>query len=127
ATPAVDPPNLTVSGATSFVSRASEAVVDVNIDHVTVSVNGVFTPRILDDRGNDLEDLNVRAAPQSVTVQVPITQQTLYKEVGIRPITQGQPAAGYALQPLEVNPPSTTLVGDPAGLEAVNFVDTAPI
>src|SRR5438270_6527754 len=126
-TPSVDPPRLTVSGAATLVGRASEAVVDVNIDQVTVSVNGAFTPRVLDERGNDLKDLNLRTTPQSVTVQVPITQQTLYKEVGIRPVTQGQPAAGYALQPVEVNPPTTTLVGDAASLEAVNLVDTAPI
>jgi YbbR domain-containing protein len=126
-TATVDPPRITVTGAASLVGRASEAVVDVNIDHVTVSVNGAFTPRVVDDRGNDLKDLNLRAAPQSVTVQVPITQQTLYKEVGIRPNIQGQPSPGYALQPVEVNPPTTTLVGDSASLEAVNFVDTAPI
>jgi YbbR domain-containing protein len=90
-------------------------------------VNGAFTPRVVDNRGNDLKDLNLRVNPQSVTVQVPITQQTLYKVVGIRPVTQGQPAPGYALAPLEVNPPNTTLVGDAAGLEAVNLVDTAPV
>jgi YbbR domain-containing protein len=126
-TATVDPPRITVNGAATLVGRASEAVVDVNIDHVTVSVNGAFTPRVVDDRGNDLKDLNLRASPQSVTVQVPITQQTLYKEVGIRPNIQGQPAPGYALQPVEVNPPTTTLVGDSASLEAVNLVDTAPL
>lgn len=126
-TTSVDPPRITVTGAASLVGRASEAVVDVNIDHVTVSVNGAFTPRVVDDRGNDLKDLNLRAAPQSVTVQVPITQQTLYKQVGIRPNIQGQPSPGYALQPVEVNPPTTTLVGDSASLEAVNLVDTAPL
>jgi YbbR domain-containing protein len=125
--PIVDPPNVTVTGATSFVNRASEAVVDIPVDRVTVSVNGAFTPRVIDNRGNDLKDLNLRINPQSVTVQVPITQQTLYKVVGIRPVTQGQPAPGYALLPLEVNPPNTTLVGDAAALEAVNLVDTAPV
>jgi YbbR domain-containing protein len=123
----VDPPRVTLTGAASLVGRASEAVVDVNIDHVTVSVNGAFTLRLLDDRGNDLKDLNLRANPQSVTVQVPITQQTLYKEVGIRPNIQGQPAPGYALDPVELNPSTTTLVGDSASLEAVNLVDTAPL
>jgi len=58
---------------------------------------------------------------------VPITQQTLYKEVGIRPNIQGQPAPGYALDPVELNPSTTTLVGDSASLEAVNLVDTAPV
>jgi YbbR domain-containing protein len=123
----VDPPRVTLTGAATLVGRASEAVVDVNIDHVTVSVNGAFTLRLLDDRGNDLKDLNLRATPQSVTVQVAITQQTLYKEVGIRPNIQGQPAPGYALDPVELNPPTTTLVGDSASLEAVSLVDTAPL
>jgi len=126
-TPSVDPPRITVTGAASLVGRASEAVVDVNIDHVTVSINGAFTLRLLDDRGNDLKDLNLRAAPQSVTVQVPISQQTLYKEVGIRPNIQGQPAPGYTLEPVELNPATTTLVGDSASLEAVNLVDTVPL
>ncbi|MGI9148572.1 MAG: CdaR family protein [Chloroflexota bacterium] len=122
----VDPGQIKVAGAASLVSRATEAVVDVSAA-VTVSVNGIYTPRILDDRGNDLRDPGLRVTPPSVSVQVPIAQQTQYKEVGIRPVPQGQPAAGYTLQPLEVNPPTTTLAGDAAALEGKNFVDTAPI
>ena len=122
----VDPAQVKVAGASSLVSRATEAVVDVSAA-VTVSVNGVYTPRILDDRGNDLKDPGLRITPPSVSVQVPIVQQTQYKEVGIRPVTQGQPAAGYALKPLEVNPPTTTLAGDASVLEGKNFVDTAPV
>jgi YbbR domain-containing protein len=125
--PSVDPGRITVQGAASLVSRATEAVVEVNVDRVTVSVNAVYTPKIVDDRGNDLRDLNLRATPPSVNVQVPINQQTQYKEVGIRPVTQGSPSAGYILQPLAVNPPTATLRGDPADLEGANFVETAPI
>jgi YbbR domain-containing protein len=124
---AANPDRVTAAGAASLVGRASEALVDVNVDRVTVSVNSVFTPRIVDQRGSDLKDLNLTVTPASVTVQVPITQQTQYKEVGIHPAVQGQPAPGYALQPLEVNPPVATLVGDPTALEGVNFVDTQPI
>jgi YbbR domain-containing protein len=125
--PSIDPARLTVAAAESLVERATEAVVDVSVDRVTVSVNGVYTPRILDDRGNDLKDPGLRVSPPAVTVQVPITQQTQYKEVGVRPVTQGQPSPGYALQPLEVNPATATLVGDQAALEGANFVETAPI
>jgi YbbR domain-containing protein len=122
-----DPARLTVSGASSLVGRAVEAVVDVSIDRVTVSVNGVYTPRIVDGRGNDLRDLNLRAEPPAVTVSVPITQQTQYKEVGVRAVTIGNPAPGYVLLPLEVTPTTTTLRGSPADLEAANFVQTQPI
>ena len=126
-TASADPQRITLTGPASVVSRASEAVVDVNVDHLTVPVNGVYTPRNVDDRSNDIKDPGIHETPPSVTVQIPITQQTVYKQVGVRAVTQGEPAPGYALQPLEVNPPLTTIVGDPTSLEAVNFVDTAPI
>ena len=126
-TPTVDTQRITVTGPASVVGLASEAVVDVNVDHLTVPVNGVYTLRIIDGRGNDIKDPTIRPSPPSVTVQIPVTQQTVYKQVGVRAVTQGAPAPGYALQPLEVNPPLTTIVGDPASLETINFVDTAPI
>jgi YbbR domain-containing protein len=123
----VDPSTMTITGLASLVGRATEAVVDVNVDRVTVSINGVYTARIVDDRGNDLRDPGLRTSPPSLSVQVQIIQQTLYKEVGVHTKTTGQPAAGYVVQPLEVNPPTATLVGDSAALESASFVDTAPI
>jgi YbbR domain-containing protein len=122
-----DPQRVTVAAAASLVGQASEAVVDVNLDRVTVPVNGVYTPRIVDNRGLDLKDLNLTVTPPAITVQVPIQQQTLYKEVGIRAKPTGQPAPGYALQPLEVNPSTVTLVGDSAALTRVEFVETSVI
>jgi YbbR domain-containing protein len=125
--PTTDPQRVTVAGPSSLVGRAFEAVVDVNVERLTVNINGVYTPRIVDRSGTDLRDLNLSATPPAVTVSVPISQQTQYKEVGVRAIVTGAPAAGYALQPLEVNPPTATLFGDPADLAAANFINTRPI
>jgi YbbR domain-containing protein len=125
--PTVDPTRLIVSGASSLVGRAYEAVVDVSVDRVTVSINGVFTPRIVDERGNDLRELNLRLTPPAVTVTVPITQQTQYKEVAVRAVVVGNPAAGYVLQPVEVSPTTATLQGSPGDLEAVDYVPTQPV
>src|SRR6266536_1045609 len=125
--PTVDPTRLTVAGASSLVGRAFEAVVDVSVERVTVGVNGVNTPRILDERGNDLRDLNLRLTPPAVTVAVPITQQTQYKEVGVRAVVAGNPAPGYVLQPIEVSPTTATLQGNAAELEAADFVPTQSI
>jgi YbbR domain-containing protein len=122
-----DPPRVTVAGASSLVGRAYEAVADVSIDRVTVSINGVYTPHILDERGNDLRDLNLRASPPSVTITIPITQQTQYKEVGVRPVIAGSPAAGYVLQPAEVSPTTATLQGNATELGSAEFVPTQPI
>jgi YbbR domain-containing protein len=69
----------------------------------------------------------LRANPPAVTVTVPVVQQTQYKEVAVRPVVTGSPAAGYILQPLEVNPTTVTLRGNQPDLEATNFVPTQPI
>ncbi len=123
--PTTDPQRLTVSGAASLVNRAAEAVLDVNVDRATVTVTGTFTPRVLDDRGNPVPNVSVR--PTSVAVEVPITQQAQFKEVGVRPRITGQPTPGYVLEPVEVDPPTVTLVGDPSALQTVNFVETQPV
>src|SRR5262249_43433988 len=123
----VDPARIMVAGRTSQVGRAFEAVVDVNIDRLTVSINGVYTPRIVDERGTDLRDLNLRATPPSVTVNVPITQQTQYKEVGVRVAANGNPAPGYVVQSIEVSPSTATLQGNSTDLEAAELVPTEPI
>src|SRR5207302_38801 len=81
----VDPPQMTITGAASLVGQATEAVVDVSVAGITVPINGVYTPRILDSRGNDLKDLNLRTAPPSVTVPVRVTTLAVNQTVRVPP------------------------------------------
>jgi YbbR domain-containing protein len=120
-----DPAQVTVRGPSSAVSQTVETVVDVNVNNVTVNINGVYTPRVVDD--HNVEVPNLRLTPASVNVSVQVTQQTQYKEVGIRPSIQGQPAPGYYLQPVKVNPPTATVYGQPSALQDANSVTTAPV
>src|SRR5262249_49347789 len=71
--------------------------------------------------------LNLRLTPPAVTVTVPISQQTQYKEVAVRAVVVGNPAPGYVLQPVEVSPTTATLQGSPSDLEGVDYVPTQPI
>lgn len=120
-----DPARVVASGPRSVAQRAVEAVVDVSLDRATVTVNGAFTPRVVDDRGTEIKGLALRTT--SVNVEVPIVQQAQFKEVGVRPLIIGQPAAGYFVEPVTMDPPTVTLVGDPSVLQEVSFVDTAPV
>ena len=70
---------------------------------------------------------DIKLNPPAVRVELPVSQQVSYKEVGIRPVIQGKLAPGYFLEPVEVNPPSATLVGEPSQLAAVASVETEPI
>ena len=124
-TPRIAPENLTVSGPSSAVQRVEAVVVDIRLDGLTVSLNATYAPRAVDARGGEVR--GVRTTPSTVNVEVPIQQQVGYKEVGVRPVVRGRVAAGYYLQPVEIEPPSVTVVGPPATLANVNFAETEPI
>ena len=124
-TPRIAPENVTVSGASSAVQRVESVVVDIRLDGLTVSLNATYAPRAIDARGADVR--TVRVTPATVNIEVPVAQQVGYKEVGVRPVVQGQVAAGYLLQPIEVAPSTVTIVGSPATLANVNYVDTEPV
>jgi YbbR domain-containing protein len=124
-TPRIAPENVAVSGASSAVQRVDSVVVDIRLDGLTVSLNATYAPRPLDARGTEVRA--VRVNPSTVNVEVPVAQQVGYKEVGVRPVVRGRVAAGYYLQPVEVEPSTVTVVGSPGALTNVSFVDTEPI
>ncbi|MBI4494810.1 MAG: hypothetical protein HY690_18700 [Chloroflexi bacterium] len=123
--PKVSPERLTVVGPESLVQRVDTAVVDIRMDGVTVSVSGSFTPRPIDGRGAEVK--GVRLTPPQIGVEIPVNQEVSYKEVGIRPITRGRLAPGYYLLPPEVEPASATIVGHPAVLSGVSFLETEAV
>jgi YbbR domain-containing protein len=100
-------------------------VVDIRLDGLTVSLSATYAPRPLDARGTEVRA--VRINPSTVSVEVPVAQQVGYKEVGVRPVVRGRVAAGYYLQPIEVEPATVTVVGSPAALSNVSYVDTEPV
>jgi YbbR domain-containing protein len=123
--PRINPENVTVSGASSAVQRVDSVVIDIRFDSLTVSLNATYAPRPLDARSTEIR--TVRVNPSTVNVDVPIAQTVGYKEVGVRPVVRGSVAAGYYLQPIELEPSTVTVVGSPTELATVSFVDTEPV
>ena len=124
-TPRITPQNVTVSGPASAIQRVETAVADVRLDGVTVGLNATYAPRPIDALAAEVR--TVRVTPTTVNVEVPVSQQVGYKEVGVRPSIQGRAAPGYYLQPVEVEPATVTMVGSPTSLVSVNFAETEPI
>ncbi len=124
-TPRLSQESVTVTGPSSGVLRVEAVVVDVRLDGLTVGLDATYAPRAVDARGLEVRD--VRITPPTVNVEVPVAQQVGYKEVGVRPQVRGRVAPGYYLQPVEVEPATVTVVGSPAVLGNVDFVDTEPI
>jgi YbbR domain-containing protein len=125
--PGANPDHLTVTGPASLVDQAVQTLVDVSVQGVTVGVNGISTPLVVDASGTALTTTGLGLTPPAVSVDVPISQLTQHKAVGVQPVTHGAQGPGYVVQPLEVDPATVTLVGSAAGLASVNFVHTQSI
>src|SRR5919201_5296771 len=107
----VAPEAVTASGPASVVQRVQEALVEIPLDQLTVSINNTYQPVAVDARRVPVA--GVKLSPATVSVEVPVTQNVTDKEVGIRPLLQGKLAPGYYLEPVEVNPPAVTIFRDP--------------
>lgn len=125
AAPRATPESVTVSGPAGVVGQVDNALVEVSLERVTVSVSAPYSVKPVDSQGREVRGL--RVTPATVVVDIPVSQQIAYKEVGVRPVVTGRPAPGYYLEPLQVQPASATVVGEPSALASVNFVDTEPV
>jgi|SRR5579884_323363 len=125
----LNPNTITVSGPTSFVRRVESAAVEIRLDGVTSDINTTLPPVLLDARGERVP-ANVPGAdiqPPGIQVQLPITQQVSYKEVGVRPVLQGSVPPGYWVQSVSVDPAVVTAIAEPQALNPVDAIDTEPI
>jgi len=67
-------------------------------------------------------------SPRSVTVTVPIEQRPGYRDLPVRVRWEGQPARGYRISEVAVDPSIVTLYGSPEAIDAVpGYVETSQV
>ncbi|HLH22567.1 MAG TPA: CdaR family protein [Chloroflexota bacterium] len=128
-TPTVDPRTLTVAGPASFVQRIESAAVEIRLDAVTSDLDTSLPAVLLNAQGERVPSTapGVDVQPPTLHVQLPITQQVGYKEVGVHPVLRGTVAPGYWVEQVSVDPAVVTVIGEPQPLGAVESLDTEPI
>lgn len=118
---------VTVSGPESIVEQVSRARVLVNLDGVRESIEDSMPIQMLDAQNNFLQGLTIN--PESVRVDIPISQQGGFRDVAVKVVVEGQQAAGYRIENISVFPPVITVfASDP---ELVNqlpgVIETQPL
>lgn len=121
-----EPMTVTVSGPESQVEKVVAAVAEVYVQAQRSSVN---TSVVLSARdAGDLPVFNVNVEPPVAQVVVPVEPQPGFAEVPVVPRTVGQPAEGYRVASISVDPATVTLRGSPDMLQRMpGYVETEPL
>lgn len=125
ATTAVD--QVAISGPESLVKQAARARVLVNLDNVRETIDEALPVQIVDEDDNVIQGLTVN--PETVRVNIPISQQGGFRDLAVKVVVQGQQAPGYRIENISVFPPVITIFAeDPERVnELPGVVETMPL
>jgi YbbR domain-containing protein len=125
-TPVVDPMTVTVTGPETQVAQVSSARAEVSLGNAKSQVER--NQSVIPANGEGQAVPRVTATPNLVHIVVPVEQWPGRKEVAVRVNLQGQPAAGYRLNTVRINPSTVVLLGSADRLASVpGFVETEPV
>ncbi len=123
--PTVSPNTVTVRGADPLVRQVRSVVVVVRLESARSTIVQNLPVRPVDAQGSPVGGLAVN--PELVTVQVPVEQVLVQRQVSVIAAVTGDPAPGYWVQSITVDPPIVTIVGTTEAVENVNNLRTEPV
>jgi YbbR domain-containing protein len=123
----MDLTEVAVSGPESLIQQVAKARVVVNLDGIRETIDESLQIQVVDEENRGLKGLTIN--PESVRVNIPISQQGGFRDVAVKVIVEGQQAAGYRIENISVFPPVITVSAkDPELVNALpGVVETQPL
>lgn len=116
------PDQVEVTGPESLVALVEEAVADVNVQGVRVSLEQTFSLVPRDGRGGNIEGVILN--PDTVEVILPVVQREITQVFVVTPLLRGAPADGFDITSVTVDPPYAVLTGTIEALQSLTLVAT---
>ncbi|NJN82196.1 MAG: hypothetical protein HC802_07905 [Caldilineaceae bacterium] len=125
-TPIVEPISVTVRGPSTQVDQVVSVRSEVYLRNAKSQIERTLAMAPQNSQGQLVA--RVTTNPGQVRVVVPVEQWPGRKEVAVRVNLEGQPASGYRLSTVRVNPSTVVLLGNADLLAQLpGFVETTPI
>jgi YbbR domain-containing protein len=123
----LDPKEILISGPESQVKKVAHAQAAVDVEGIRESLDQTLPIEILDQNGNKVDGVSV--SPESIRINLPVSQQGGYRDVAVKVVVAGRVASGYRLTDISVFPPIVTVfAGDPRLVnELPGVVETEPL
>ncbi len=125
--PELSAENVLVSGPQSLVESIDQIIAEVDVENVSDDIQRMVNVNALDSEGFPVDDVTI--SPETVQINIPVTQRGGYRTVVVKIVTSGQIATGYRLTNIFSLPPTVTIFSsDPNLVEGIpGFVETTPI
>jgi YbbR domain-containing protein len=122
----VEPDAIRVSGPADRVNQLEEGRVIVFVDNAREDISELRRPTFYDTQGDVASVVGLTLSPSEVEVIVPVIELAGFAEKPITVNWVGEPAPGYRLLDVKVEPSSVQVTGAPAELEGLR-IQTEPI
>ena len=120
-----EPDKVEARGAKSIIAKLGRATAQVKLAGESEKIEKQIKLTALDE--NEKPSKFVFFDPEKVKVSVAIQKQGGGRSVGVRVKTKGQPAAGFWLSNITVNPSIINIVGEDEKIKDIYYVDTKEI
>lgn len=121
-TPMIAPNDVIITGAESQINKIRNVRVDVDIASVNSEVKKILPVRVLDEDGKDVKSITIE--PSNVEVSIPIENT---KRVNLQMDITGQPAEGYMISNISIQPEEILITGKQQAMEGINNLKTEKI
>lgn len=125
--PVISENDTTINGPKSLVNKIQEVQAIIDLDHANEDINRSVILKALDENGDMIEGVDIN--PDSITVEIAITQRGGYRNVVVKVVPIGQVDSGYRVTNISVFPPTVTVFStDPKLVDDIpGYVDTAAL
>lgn len=125
--PILNPSTVVISGAQSIVSQINQVQASIDLANARQNIDTTVQLQALDSNGKVINGAAI--LPASAKVSLPIIQQGGYRDLAVKVMTVGNPAAGYSLTSVAALPPIVTVYSaDTATIDAMpGYVETLPL
>lgn len=119
-----EPPTITIYGAQSLVDRVVHGEVQVKLDQDEGTIKQSLPVKLVDAEGNEVKSEYLKLRQDSVMVTIPIHP---IKSLDIKANVVGEPAEGFVLDDVVVDPERITINGYDNTVKRLTSLLTEPI
>ena len=123
--PVVEPTRVEVSGPASVITRVASVRATVIIQPSGIDVDQDIDLVAIDELGEAVGQVDVE--PRAAHVTIPVFSDRETRTLPVDPVISGDPAAGFEIAAVTVDPPTILVEGDADQLAQLVRVDTALI